>query len=106
MIAELPLSADPAQSFTCQLGGVKYFFDVRYNSRNGVWTFDLSDDATRTPILSGVAIVLGVDLLEPYNLGIGRLLAVDGEGRGRDAGADDLGSRVTLNWISPDEALA
>lgn len=106
MIVELPLSSDPAQSFTCQLDDVKYFIEARYNSRNGVWSLDLSDDATRVPILTGLALVLGVDLLEPYNLGIGRLIAIDTEGRGRDATADDLGTRVTVNWISPDETFA
>lgn len=106
MIVELPLSTDPAQSFTCQLGGVKYYMEARYNSRNGVWTLDLYDDATRTAILLGLAIVLGTDLLEPYNLGIGRLMAVDTNNSGTDAGADDLGSRVTLNWISADETFA
>lgn len=106
MILELPISSDPAQSFTCQLGATKYYFVVRYNSRNGVWTLDLYNDATRAAILLGLALLTGSDLLEPYNLGIGRLLVVDGEGRGRDAGADDMGGRVTVNWISPDEVFA
>lgn len=105
MIAELPLSSDPSQSFTCQLGAVKYYCEAKYNSRNGVWSLDLYDDAARSPILLGMAIVLGVDLLEPYNLGIGRLVAVDGNATDRDATADDLGTRVTLNWISPDEEI-
>lgn len=105
MILELPLAADPAQSFTCQLGTVKYFFVVRYNSRNGVWTMDLSYDASREPIIVGVPIVLGVDLLGAYNFNIGSLIAVDTSGTARDATADDLGSRVLLYWVSADEVL-
>lgn len=105
MIVELPLTADPAQAFTCKLGDTKYFFEARYNSRNGVWALDMYDDATRQAVILGMAVVLGVDLLEPYNLGIGRLVAMDSAGMGRDATADDLGSRVGLYWISPDEVI-
>lgn len=105
MILELPLSADPSQSFTCQLGNVKYFIQVRLNSRNGVWTLDLADDASREPMIVGVPIVLGVDLLGAYNFGIGSLIAVDLSATGKDATADDLGTRVSLYWVSPDEVL-
>lgn len=106
MIVELPLTSDPSQSFTVQLGDVKYYVAARYNDRNGVWTLDLSDDATRQPIITGMAIVLGVDLLDAYNLGIGRLIAVDGSSMSEDATASDLGVRVALYWLSPDEVLA
>ena len=103
MIVELPLSSAPAQSFTTQLGDRKFYFEVRYNSRNGVWTLDMFDDASREAIFSGLAIVLGVDLLDPYNFDLGALIAQDKTGQGKDATADDLGSRVALYWVSNDE---
>lgn len=105
MIIELPLNASPAQSFTCQLGDIKYFFEVQYNSRSSVWTMNLSDDSTRTRMLSGVPLVLGVDLLGPYNFGIGSMIVLDKTGQGLDATANDLGDRVCLYWISPDEVI-
>ena len=103
MIIELPLSPDPSQRFTVQLGRVKYDFYVKFNSRSGVWTFDLSVASTKAVLLQSVPIVLGADLLEPYNLDIGRLIAADTSNRGRDAAADDLGTRVKLFWFSVEE---
>lgn len=105
MILELPLSSDPAQSFSVQLGQVKYYIEAQYNSRNGVWTLDLFDDASRVAIVRGIALVLGVDMLAPYNLGIGTFIALDNTGQGLDAGQDDLGTRVAVYWLSPDETL-
>ena len=96
MILELPLSSDPAQRFTTQLGAKKYDFDVKYNDRSGVWTMDMADNATKLAILSGIPLVLGQELLEPYNLTMGRMLVVDGTNQGKEAGTDDLGGRVKL----------
>ena len=96
MILELPLSSDPAQRFTTQLGDKKYDFDVKYNDRSGVWTMDMADNANKLPILSGIPLVLGQELLEPYNLTMGRMLVVDGTNQGKEAGTDDLGGRVKL----------
>lgn len=106
MIIQLPLSADPAQSFTTQLGASKYAFEVRYNSRNGVWTFDMADSATGVAIVTGCPILLGVDFIDPYNLGIGAMVAQDLSGQNKDAGADDLGTRVVVYWVSANETFA
>ena len=106
MILELALSSDPAQRFTSQLDDKKYDFDVKYNDRSGVWTMDMADNASKLPILSGIPLVLGQELLEPYNLSIGRMLVVDGSNQSKEAGPDDLGDRVKLYWFSPDEVVA
>lgn len=106
MILEIPVSNDPAQVFTTQLGEAKYVFDVRYNDRSGVWTLDLYEASTQALIVASLPLVTGQDLLEPYNFGIGSLLCVDGSGQGEDAGPDDLGDRVKLYWFSPDEVTA
>jgi hypothetical protein len=103
---ELPFSSDPAQTFTTQLGDKKFGFDVRFNDRSGVWTFDLSDDTTKAVLLQSVPLVLGADLLEPYNLGIGRMVVIDTERRGRDAGPSDLGDRVKVYLVGADEVIA
>lgn len=102
---ELPLTSDSAQAFTCQLGAQKFYFEITYNSRNGTWALSMADDATREPIITGAPIVLGADLLDPYNLPYGALVAQDKTGQGRDAGPDDLGDRVVLHWVAPDEVL-
>lgn len=105
-IVELPLTSDAAQSFSVQLGDAKFYFEARYNSRNGVWALDMYDDATRSEIAIGLAILVGQDLLDPYNFPYGALVAIDRTGLGKDAGPDDLGSRVALFWVSPDEDFA
>ena len=103
MIIELPLTPDPSQRFTVQLGRVKYDFYVKFNSRSGVWTFDLSVASSKAVLLQSIPIVLGADLLAPYNLAIGRLIATDTSSRGRDATTEDLGTRVKLVWFSIEE---
>ncbi len=103
MILELPFSNDAAQVFTTQLGETKYIFDARYNDRSGVWTVDLYDDSSKALIAASLPLVIGQDLLEPYNFGIGSLLCVDTTSQGLDAGPDDLGDRVKVYWFSPDE---
>lgn len=105
MILELPFTSDSAQTFVTQLGDNKYQVDVKFNDRSGVWTFDLSDDATKSVLLQSIPLVLGQDLLEPYNLGIGRMMAFDTTNAGKDATADDLGDRIKVYWISGDEVL-
>ena len=106
MILELPFTSDPAYVFTTQLGETKYRFDVKFNDRSGVWTLDLYDATTQTLIVASLPLVLGQDILEPYNFGIGALFCVDTTGQGLDAGADELGSRVKVYWAIPDEVAA
>ena len=106
MILELPFSNDPAQVFTAQLGDTKYTIDAKYNDRSGVWTLDLYDAATQALVVASLPLVIGQDLLEPYNFGIGSILCVDTSGQGADAGPDDLGERVKVYWFSPDEVTA
>ena len=73
----IPFTSDNFRSFNCALDGVTYDFSQNYNERNGAWSFDLADHATGLPIISGVPILLGCDLLAPYGLGIGSMFAVD-----------------------------
>src|SRR5208282_1439881 len=74
---ELPPSTDRPQRFTTQLGSAVYQFDLRWNDRSNVWTMDISDPVSGNPILSGLTVVLGADLMKPYALGIGILIVVD-----------------------------
>lgn len=103
MILELPFDSTPSRSFVSQLGDRKFRFDTRFNDRSGVWTMDLSDDTTKAVLLQGVPLLIGQNLLEPYNLGIGGLVVIDTSNRGREATVDDLGDRVKVFWVSKDE---
>lgn len=103
---KIPFTDDPAQSFTVGLGGVKYLFDARYNDIGGFWTFDISLQASQVQLVAGVPILIGQDMLAPYALSIGGLFAIDEVSGGIDAGPEDLGSRVVVLWLSPDELAA
>lgn len=113
----IPFTSDTWRSFSTALGGTEYTFEQRYNERNGVWYFDLSRTATGEILAAGVPILIGCDLLAPYALGIGSMLAVDlaaspqEEAAGTlpqstDAGAEDLGTRVIVVYIAPGEVIA
>lgn len=106
MILTLPLTTDCPQSFITQLGDTNYQFGLRWNDRSSVWTMDISDPATQTPIASGLALVLGADLLLPYALGIGALVVVDETATGTEATLTSLGASVNVYWVSPDALVA
>ena len=105
MIAEIPLSSDESEDFISQLGDLKYRFQVKYNDRSGVWTLDLSEDSTGHFLFTSVPLLVGEDLLAPYNYAIGSLTVIDNSSQSKDATSEDLGTRVILYYVSADEIL-
>jgi hypothetical protein len=99
----IPLTSDPKQTMTVVLGSTTVDLAVRYNDQSGVWNFDLALDGVGTVLLTNVPMLIGQDLLAPYALGLGGLIVTDTSGQYLDAGPDDLGTRVTLQWLSPTE---
>ncbi len=61
------------QQFAVILNNRRVTLRLRYNPIVDRWTFDLSIDDV--PKIQGRKIVTGVDLLKPFNLGIGILFA-------------------------------
>lgn len=61
------------QQFGTIINGRRVTFRLRYNPSNHRWSFDLSIDDQ--PVLHGRRIVTGVDLLAPFNLGLGLVIA-------------------------------
>lgn len=113
----IPFTSDPWHSFSTVLDDVEYTIAQHYNERNGVWYFDLGLASTGKLLVAGIPILIGCDLLAPYGLGIGSMLAVDlraaaaTEAAGIlpqsvDAGSDDLGSRVIVVYLAPGEVVA
>lgn len=102
-IARLPLSPDVSQSFACQLSSRKLFFVVNFNERSNQWSMSIADDTTGAVLASGIALVLGQELLSPFNLGIGAMIVYDESRSSTDAKIDDLGTRVNVYWFSEDE---
>ena len=61
---EIPLSPNP-QTFQIALAGITYTLTFQWNTVANSWTLDIAD-ASGNPIVSGIAVVTGADLLEPY----------------------------------------
>lgn len=64
---------EPRQKFSVLLNRRRVTFELWYNLTNDRWSMDLAIDGA--PVLHGRRIVTGVDLLAPFNLGIGILFA-------------------------------
>lgn len=91
MLYELPMTSDPSQEFTCELNRVKYLFRVQLNVRGEVWTLDVNTSED-IPIITGLAMVMGVDLLASERFTKGMLFLVDYSGKGLDPTADNFGN--------------
>lgn len=72
---EVPLSAK-AQRLTIALAGVSYQLNVFWNSFANAWVLDIADKSG-APLVSGIHIITGTDLLAQYRyLGfVGSLVA-------------------------------
>lgn len=99
---EIPLTAEPDQTFSLSLNGQQYTFTVRYNSRYGIWVMDISQGGTL--ILAGIGLLAGVDIYQQFpELPIKNAYVVDLENHHLDASADNLGSRVKLFILTEEE---
>jgi hypothetical protein len=96
---ELPILADtPDQSFSIALDGSVYHLRLRYNSRADYWMLFIST-ADGTPLLSGMAVRLGADLLDQYadaELPPGGLFAVNFVDAYAEPDRDNFGRDVSL----------
>jgi hypothetical protein len=61
---EIPLIA-AGQTFSVTLVGVTYNMTVRWNVPAACWMLDIAD-TNDSPILNGVPLITGADLLEQY----------------------------------------
>ena len=62
----IPLTSTP-QKFNISLANKEYRITVRWNAAiEGGWWLDIATPDNYEPILSGIPIVTGVDLLGPY----------------------------------------
>jgi hypothetical protein len=97
----------PSYVFGTSLGDAQYRIAMRWNARAGTWFMDLMED-DETPIRMGIRVVLGARLggrtadHDP-RFPQGDLVARDLSGEGREAGIDDLGVRVVIDYTPPDE---
>jgi len=101
MPQQIPLTADGEQFFTITLEDTPVRLRVRRNTRQGVWYLDIYDEDAE-PVVQGVAMVLGADILAQYSLGLGGLVMYN-DTESVDASATNLGERVILLHYSEAE---
>ena len=98
---EVPLTADP-QTFGITLGGTEYRLTLLYrNCDGGGWVLDVAD-AAGNPMVGGIPLVTGVDLLGQFKyLGFSGSLFVQGSANPDDVPTfDDLGVGSHLFWVT------
>lgn len=102
---EITIIDAPSQAFTTTLAGKRCDFVVNCSTWANRWSFDLDVDGVR--VLSGRRIVLGVDLVAPFNLGIGSLVAAPWGDEDAEPGRTELpAGRVRLFSYDPAEDTA
>lgn len=62
------------QTFGTIIANRRVTIRLRWNLSSGRWSFDLAIDDL--PVLTGRRIVLGVDMLAPFDFGIGAIFAL------------------------------
>lgn len=101
------VASNPNYRVGTTLNNVTYIFDVRWSTREGAWYFDIRDE-DESMIRAGVKIVLGALLgrrSADARFPPGAFETFDLTYTGREAGLDDIGTRVVVLYYSP-EALA
>jgi hypothetical protein len=98
----IPLTPEP-QSFAIVLAGKEYRLTVRWaETEEGGWFLDIEESEQAAPILMGLPLVTGCDLLGQFTyLEFGGELWVDSE---LPARLDNLGTEVSLVFAVEDDA--
>ncbi len=95
----------PLYRFTTPIDGAVYIFDARWNARSERWALDISEE-NGTSILHGGIINLGANIgrTSTHLLFMsGVIVARDTTRQSREAGLDDLGTRVQIYYIPKDD---
>lgn len=98
-LIQIPIS-DTSPDFEIQtaLDGLTVFLRFTWMERQELWHMSVSD-STKTPILSGIPMVINTDLWTRFkidSLPKGLLLLYDASGSQQECGRNDLGQRCAL----------
>jgi len=99
-VFEVPTTPTP-QTFSIALAGVLYRLTLKWNVTAQVWALDI-DGVDGVPVLCGVPVVTGVDLLEPFaylELG-GKLFAMTDNDADLPPAFGNLGTTAHIYWIA------
>ncbi len=102
-VSEIPLTAVP-QSFSISLNSVIYNLTIVWNTQSTSWTLDIAD-VNSNPILQGIPLITGADLLEQYAYaGIGGSLYVQSDGDQTAVPTfSNLGTTGHLYFVTPQD---
>ena len=103
MSIEIPLIAYPEQIFVITLNAERYEMRVLYNTRSAYWAIDISQNGT--PLLFGVPILGGTDILKQHTIAIKNLFVINVDNDNVDATVDNLGDVVKLILLSDQEVI-
>ena len=94
----IPLRPEP-QSFSLALAGKEYRLTVRWrDAAEGGWLLDIQSAENSAPILMGLPLVAGCDLLRPFAyLNFGGELRVDGD---LPPAFENLGAGVDVLFVT------
>lgn len=98
---EIPLTNEPEQLFSIKLNGIVFKFNVKLNSRLGVWFLDISKAGV--DIVTGIALVGGVDVFKQFNIGVKNAFIVNIENTRLDPNKENLGEYSKLFIITDEE---
>jgi hypothetical protein len=98
-IQKIPVdSVRTNKEFRTELDGIFYLLSFRFNSRATIWMMNVSDENSNI-IVSGIALLLGVDLLGRFQdsrLPAGSLFLNNFSEENVEATRDNLGEDVLL----------
>lgn len=98
---KIPLKGGP-ERFKITLGGTDYWLQLTYkNVEQGGWVLNISN-STGSPIVNGIPLVTGVDLLAQYpHLGFaGRLWVQTDYSADAVPTFENLGTSTKLLWVT------
>ena len=99
---KIPITADsPSQEISIVLNEISYGLTAKWNTRAQFWTLDIADENDVT-LISNIALKIGVDLLEPFNLGMGSIYAYNLAEDGVEMSLSNAGTDVVLAYLEPD----
>jgi hypothetical protein len=102
---EIPFTGDAAQRFDIELAGRLLTLEAFWNDRSNVYTLNIFDATSGAALVASAPLVLGQEVLDPYNFDLGHMIVIDTDNSATEAGPDDLGGRVKVYWASVDEIV-
>jgi len=97
----IPVTNEPSSRFNISLEDGDFDVRLNFNGTTATWSMDLSNNGV--PIISGLTLVTGTDIVRGYNLNIGSWVMIDLTNSGIDPDINNLGVQLILYYIPESE---